>query len=53
MRGLILLTVLALGTTAARAESGLFYLGAGITSNHVNSTGVPGYDDIYPGINST
>jgi opacity protein-like surface antigen len=53
MRRLILLTVLAFGASAARAESGLFYLGAGITSNHVNSTGVPGYGDIYPGINST
>jgi outer membrane protein with beta-barrel domain len=31
MRRLILLTVLALGTTAAQADSGLFYLGAGVT----------------------
>lgn len=31
MRKLLLLTVLALGTTAARADTGLFYLGAGVT----------------------
>ena len=53
MRRLILLMVFALGATVARAEDGLLYLGAGITSNHVNSTGVPGYGDIYPGISST
>lgn len=33
MRRLMLLTVLALGATAARAENGLFYLGAGVTSS--------------------
>jgi outer membrane protein with beta-barrel domain len=33
MRRLIVLTVLALGTTAAQAESALFYLGAGVTTS--------------------
>jgi Outer membrane protein beta-barrel domain len=33
MRKLVLLTVLALGTTAAQADSGLFYVGAGVTDS--------------------
>jgi hypothetical protein len=36
MRKLILLTVLTLGATAARAENGLFYLGAGVVRNSVS-----------------
>jgi opacity protein-like surface antigen len=37
MRKLMLLTVLALGTTAARAENGFFYLGAGVSYNSVKN----------------
>jgi hypothetical protein len=37
MRKLILLTVLTLGATAARAENGLFYLGAGFSYNSVTN----------------
>ena len=37
MRRLILVTVLTLGVTVARAESGLFYLGAGVTSNSLTT----------------
>jgi hypothetical protein len=36
MRRFILLTVLALGATVARAEGGRFYLGAGVTSNKLD-----------------
>lgn len=36
MRKLIPLTALVLGTTAARADNGLFYLGAGFARNSVN-----------------
>ena len=36
MRRFILLTVLALGATVARAEGGPFYLGAGVTSNKLD-----------------
>lgn len=36
MRRLILLTVLALGPTAARAENGLVYLGAGLTDSSLS-----------------
>ena len=38
MRRLILLTVLVLGSTVARAENGLFYLGAGVTSSSLVDT---------------
>ena len=34
---LVLLAVLALGTTVARAESGLFYLGAGVTKSSMTA----------------
>jgi hypothetical protein len=37
MRRLLLLTVLALGATVARAESGLFYLGAGVTDSSLTA----------------
>jgi len=37
MRRLIMLTVLALGATAARAESSLFYLGAGVTHSSLTA----------------
>jgi Outer membrane protein beta-barrel domain len=37
MRRVILLTVLALGTTAAHADSGLFYLGAGVTDSSLTA----------------
>ena len=47
MRRLMLLTVLALGATAARAENGLFYLGAGVSYNSVkNITALDNYGDI-------
>jgi len=51
MRRLILLTVLALGATVARAESGLFYLGAGVTSNKLHDIVVQG--STFPDIDST
>ena len=51
MRRLILLTVLALGATLARAESGLFYLGAGVTSNKLNDIVHQG--NAFPSIDST
>ena len=38
MRRLVLLTVLALGATAARAENGLFYLGAGVTRSSLTAS---------------
>jgi hypothetical protein len=38
MRKLIPLTALVLGTTAARADNGLFYLGAGFARNSVSDT---------------
>jgi hypothetical protein len=37
MRKLLLLSVLALGATGARAENGLFYLGAGVSYNSVTN----------------
>jgi outer membrane protein with beta-barrel domain len=37
MRRLVLLAVLALGTTAAQADSGLFYLGAGVTDSSLTA----------------
>ena len=37
MRRLILLTLLALGATAARAETGVFYLGAGVTHSSLTA----------------
>lgn len=42
MRKLILVMVLTLGTTAAQAENGLFYLGTGVTTSSLtdNSNGV-------------
>jgi hypothetical protein len=36
LRKLVLLTVLALGANAARAENGLFYLGAGVAKSSVS-----------------
>lgn len=39
MRRLVLLTVLALGTTATQADSGLFYVGAGVTDSSLTWTG--------------
>ena len=44
MRKLVVLTLLVLGTTAARAENALFYLGAGVARNSVtDSTDQAGY----------
>lgn len=40
MRRLLLLTALALGASVAQADSGLFYFGADITSNSVQSVEV-------------
>ena len=53
MRRLLFVTALALGANVARADNGLFYFGVGITNNHVNSIGVPGFDNYFPDINST
>ena len=36
MRRLLLLTVLTLGATAARADNGFFYIGAGIARNKIS-----------------
>jgi opacity protein-like surface antigen len=52
MRTLLLVTALALGAGVAQADNGLFYLGAGITGNHVNHLEVQGFDN-FPNINST
>jgi len=47
MRKLILLTVLTLGATAARAENGFFYLGAGIVRNSLTDiTSLGGLPDL-------
>jgi opacity protein-like surface antigen len=53
MRSLLLVIVLAIGAGVAHADNGLFYLGAGVTSNNVNSVGVPGIDNNFPKISST
>jgi hypothetical protein len=42
MRKVLLLTLLALGPTATWAENGLFYLGAGVTSNKLKDIVVQG-----------
>jgi hypothetical protein len=42
-----------LRASIAQADSGLFYFGVGITSNHVSSVGVQGFDNYFPSINST
>jgi len=47
MRKLILLTVLTLGATAARAENGFFYLGAGVVRNSLSDiTALGGLPDL-------
>src|SRR5215469_12708910 len=51
MRRLILLTVLALGATVTQADSGSFYLGAGVTSNKLNDILVQG--TAFPDLNKT
>jgi hypothetical protein len=38
MRRLILLMLLGLGTTAAKADNGLFYVGAGITDTSLTAS---------------
>jgi hypothetical protein len=55
MRKLILITVLALGTTVARADNGFWYVGAGVVSNSVTGlTGEPlGYGYPLPDLNGT
>ena len=53
MRRLLLVIALALCASVAQADNGLFYLGAGVTSNHVDSVGVPGIDNYFPKISST
>ena len=42
MRRLLLVTALALGAGVAQADNGLFYLGAGVTSNKLNDILVQG-----------
>ena len=47
MRKLMLLTVLALGASAARAENGFFYVGAGVVRNSVSDiTNLGGLPDL-------
>ena len=47
MRRLMLLTVLALGASAARAENGFFYLGAGVVRNSLSDiTALGGLPDL-------
>ena len=47
MRKLMLLTVLTLGATAARAENGFFYLGAGVVRNSLSDiTALGGLPDL-------
>ena len=47
MRRLMLLTVLALGASAARAENGFFYLGAGVVRNSLSdNTDLGGLPDL-------
>ena len=47
MRRLMLLTVLALGASAARAENGFFYLGAGVVRNSLSDiTDLGGLPDL-------
>lgn len=53
MRRLLLVTALALGASVAEANNGLFYFGAGITSNHANKIQVQGIDNYFPNIDST
>jgi hypothetical protein len=51
MRTLLLVTALALGASAAQAENGLFYLGAGISSNKLGGFTNSGVS--FPEINGT
>jgi opacity protein-like surface antigen len=54
MRKLLLLTTLAVGASAVQASNGLFYFGAGVTSNHVSPTEQQGFATFLPNnINST
>ena len=47
MRSLILMTVLALGATAARADNGFYYVGAGVVRNSVTGiTDLGGLPDL-------
>jgi len=50
MRKLILITVLALGTTIARADNGFWYVGAGIGSNSTTGMTLEGYGYSLPDI---
>ena len=52
MRRLLLVTVLALGASAAQADNGLFYLGAGI-SQHDKLSGFTNSGVSFPDINSS
>jgi len=53
MRRLLLVIALALCASVAQADNGLFYLGAGVTSNHVDSVGVEAFQNNFPAINGT
>jgi len=44
---------LVLCANAAQADDGLFYFGAGVTSNHVKSGGGQWFESYFPDINST
>jgi opacity protein-like surface antigen len=48
MRKLLLLTTLAVGASAVQASNGLFYFGAGATSNHVSLSEQQGYAGFLP-----
>jgi hypothetical protein len=51
MRRLLLVIVLAIGTGVAHADGGLFYFGAGVTSNKLNDILVQG--TAFPDLNKT
>jgi hypothetical protein len=53
MRRPLLAAALALCASVAEADNGIFYFGAGVTANHVDSVGVEGFDNNFPAINST
>jgi opacity protein-like surface antigen len=53
MRKLILLTVLALGSTAAQAENGFFYLGVGAARNSLSDLSDFGLGPLSPNLDNT
>jgi hypothetical protein len=53
MRGLILVILLVLGSSAAQAENGLFYVGAGITKSWLNNLTDFGSGRLAPDLDNT